>query len=530
MLLRVKEESPAEIAGFVRAARATMRAASDFAQRVDVDWSSYAGKGRQLPWFILSALLLARNGWRVFMHGAEAHTEGRIYTGAALRALGFPVARAWKTRRRIGRANFAYLSIDALSPRSPTCSNCARSSACGRPFIRSRACSIPSPRPHAARRLPSGLHGASTATPALLLGQPRLAVFRGEGGEIERRPNKPCDVMIAIEGQRRRRALAADDRRAAPGAGRGDGPWRVSVALWRGEIDDEYGEAAIVGTLAIALKTLAPRTRGRAEHAGQDAVARARPGPPRGGGLTHGAVSSVRRAQVVRQDDDRHRARRGAGGREGDGPDLQEGTGLYRPDVAQARKRSSLLQFRLQRADAVRDRRDLRPRRARRRHRPYRGRQGAARRRRCRGVGFERSAGEAVARPSSLSSTCAAWPAASRRSFTGTPRSTLRRALPASSSTRSDRNVRRPSSGSALERYTDIPVIGSVGRDDGVFVRERHLGLTTPGESPAATRSSPRRAAASDAASISTGSGGSQRAPLASRPRSSSPRLSRGRT
>ena len=28
------------------------------------------------------------------------------------------------------------------------------------------------------------------------------------------------------------------------------------AALWRGEIGDEYGEAAIVGTLAIALKAL----------------------------------------------------------------------------------------------------------------------------------------------------------------------------------------------------------------------------------------------------------------------------------
>jgi cobyrinic acid a,c-diamide synthase len=34
----------------------------------------------------------------------------------------------------------------------------------------------------------------------------------------------------------------------------------------------------------------------------------------------------------------------------------------------------------------------------------------------------------------------------------------------------------------ALERYTDIPVLGAVGRDQGIVVRERHLGLTTPGE------------------------------------------------
>jgi cobyrinic acid a,c-diamide synthase len=34
----------------------------------------------------------------------------------------------------------------------------------------------------------------------------------------------------------------------------------------------------------------------------------------------------------------------------------------------------------------------------------------------------------------------------------------------------------------ALENYTDIRVLGAIGRDDGLNVDERHLGLTTPGE------------------------------------------------
>ena len=34
----------------------------------------------------------------------------------------------------------------------------------------------------------------------------------------------------------------------------------------------------------------------------------------------------------------------------------------------------------------------------------------------------------------------------------------------------------------ALERYTDVPVIGAVGRDPGLLVPERHLGLITPEE------------------------------------------------
>ena len=87
MLLRLKEESPEEIAGFVRAARARLATTSP-APRVDIDWSSYAGKKRQLPWFLLAALRLASAGWRVMMQGGEGHTEGRLYTSQALRALG----------------------------------------------------------------------------------------------------------------------------------------------------------------------------------------------------------------------------------------------------------------------------------------------------------------------------------------------------------------------------------------------------------------------------------------------------------
>lgn len=34
----------------------------------------------------------------------------------------------------------------------------------------------------------------------------------------------------------------------------------------------------------------------------------------------------------------------------------------------------------------------------------------------------------------------------------------------------------------ALERYTDVPVLGAIGRDETLVVTERHLGLTTPAE------------------------------------------------
>ncbi len=255
MLLRVKEESPGEIAGFVRAARAPLTPSAG-APRVDLDWSSYAGKSRQLPWFILSALVLAQSGWRVFMHGAEAHTEGRIYTGEALRALGVPVSTSLdEAGRRLNKENFAYLPIDALSP--PIADMLAL-----RPILGLRSPVHTFTRmlnPFGASALLQGVFHPGYMRihrdAGLILGQPRLAVFRGEGGEIERRPSKPCDVMMAIEGAAldERWPPLIDDPRQPPDASM---DLTRLAALWRGAIEDEYGEAALVGTLAIALRAL----------------------------------------------------------------------------------------------------------------------------------------------------------------------------------------------------------------------------------------------------------------------------------
>jgi len=255
MLLRVKEESSAEIAGFVRAARATMRPPAN-APRVDVDWSSYAGKGRQLPWFILSALLLARNGWRVFMHGAEAHTEGRVYTGAALRALDIPVAASLdEAADALAARNFAYLPIDALSPKIAEMLELRPILGLRSPVHTFARMLNPFGAPCALQSVFHPGYMAIHRGAGVLLGQPRLAVFRGEGGEIERRPSKPTEVMMAIDGRSEdeRWPPMMTEPRQTPDESMDLARLR---ALWRGEILDEYGEAAVVGTLAIALRAL----------------------------------------------------------------------------------------------------------------------------------------------------------------------------------------------------------------------------------------------------------------------------------
>lgn len=275
MLLRVKEESPEEIAGFVRAARAQF-ALPDPVPDIDVDWSSYAGKRRQLPWFLLAALLLARNGTRIFMHGAEGHTPGRLYTRATLEALGLPIAATLaEASAHIAARNFAYMPLAALSPRLHEIIEL-------RPVMGLR-----SPVHTIARMLnpfgaPVMLQGifhpgymGIHQQAAIILGQPDMCVFRGEGGEIERRPTKLTEVRTVVDG-----IAGSDDwPPLLPDAVQPTDP-RMDIArleaVWSGEAEDPYAEGAITGTLAIALKALGRAAAPAAAQAAAEAMWRAR--------------------------------------------------------------------------------------------------------------------------------------------------------------------------------------------------------------------------------------------------------------
>ena len=115
MLMRVKEETSEELAGFVQAAKASFEI-PDCSITVDLDWSSYAGKRRHLPWFLLSALLLAENGTRVFMHGAGGHTEGRVYTHTVLTHLNMQCATSMdESLVQIKETNFIRCSCCNIS-------------------------------------------------------------------------------------------------------------------------------------------------------------------------------------------------------------------------------------------------------------------------------------------------------------------------------------------------------------------------------------------------------------------------------
>ena len=256
MLLRVKEETGEELAGFVDACRDEM-AAPEAALHADLDWSSYAGKKHQHPWFILSLLLLAEAGHRVLVHGADGHTPERLYTEPALRELGLPVAANWgEAGAQLDRFKFSYLPLrhfcqplheliqlrPLLGLRSPV-------NTLTRMLNPLRAPASIQSIFHPAY---ASLHQAADR----LLAQPRAMVFKGDSGEVELKPQADTRLHL-LAGSHSAELLVS---RVLHGRVEDVGQPAVAPlrALWRGTSDDAYGTAAVQGTAALALTLLRP--------------------------------------------------------------------------------------------------------------------------------------------------------------------------------------------------------------------------------------------------------------------------------
>jgi anthranilate phosphoribosyltransferase len=253
MLLRVKEEQPDELAGFARAVRERLPASG--ALSVDLDWSTYAGKRRHLPWFLLSALVLAGSGVRVFMHGAGGHTPGRLYVEDQLHLFGLKTAESWlDAELQIQQGHFCYASLDIISPvladiiqlrpvlglRSPVHTLCRMLNPLDAPY-----------------RIDGVFHpayGPMHQQTAKQLGQNNSVTIKGDGGEAEIRPDHDCVLQWVRNGEyedqiwpRQLTQRAVRESSLEP---------LDLLTLWRGASNHDYGEAAVLDTLSVCLKLL----------------------------------------------------------------------------------------------------------------------------------------------------------------------------------------------------------------------------------------------------------------------------------
>lgn len=254
LVLRQRGESAEELAGFVDAVRARIQIPGDMIAP-DIDWPSYADKHRQQPWFVLAALLLAKSGFRVFMHGIAGETEACAPVRPVLKALDITAAGSLsEAQTHLQASGFAYLGLEDLSPETEALFHL-------KPILGVRSVANTFARDlnplEAALSMVGIVH-----TPyrplhieALrLLRQHNAAVFKGVGGEAQRNPYKAATVAT-LEG-----GVPGEEEWPAPLDGEAF-LWREEdlsaarvAAVWRGELDHPAAEATIIATAAVALR------------------------------------------------------------------------------------------------------------------------------------------------------------------------------------------------------------------------------------------------------------------------------------
>ncbi|MCE8008184.1 glycosyl transferase family protein [Aestuariivita sp.] len=250
MLLRMKGETADEIAGFAT----TVQASLGPLPPVDLDWPSYAaGRSRGLPWFLMSAKLVALSGHRVLMHGWNGADPA---VRAGLTIAGIPVAKSiGAAAKDLDRGAITYLPLEILSP--PLLALLRLRDVLGlRSCINTVARMLnPAGAPASVQGVFHPAYRSLQADAARLLRWSSLTVIKGGGGEFERNPAKPATCLGLRAGTPWQAVSPASFTWARPSGDEPKDPARLR-RLWQGTSEDPFSEQVVLRTAELALDTL----------------------------------------------------------------------------------------------------------------------------------------------------------------------------------------------------------------------------------------------------------------------------------
>jgi anthranilate phosphoribosyltransferase len=116
MLMRVRGETTEEIAGMVAGLRRTVDKGWHSLE-VDIDWPVYAGKREQLPWLLLVAKLLAKQGIRLMLHGDSQALPHRRHVESCLASLNIACCTSSQMAKvALQSDNIVYVRAGDLAP------------------------------------------------------------------------------------------------------------------------------------------------------------------------------------------------------------------------------------------------------------------------------------------------------------------------------------------------------------------------------------------------------------------------------
>ena len=256
MLIRVREETPEEAAGFLKAIRQHMAQHHKIPNfHPDIDWGSYAGKRRQLPWFVLALMVLAQNGQTILLHGMTGNETGRLYTQTVVEQLGWPIANSLEqAAEQMQQHGLSYLDIHHFAPEVAELMALRDELGLRSPI-------------HTLARMLNPLQASLSVHGVFHKGYDQLhqqaasyledahtLAFCGDGGEAEVRPDRNTPVF----GVKHQPDTMLYDF-TLPKSYQSSDPTQKNldpnhlIAVWQGTTQDAYGEAAVIQTLSMVL-------------------------------------------------------------------------------------------------------------------------------------------------------------------------------------------------------------------------------------------------------------------------------------
>ncbi len=242
MLMRVKEETPEELAGFAQACTPLWQDLN-----ADIIWPSYAGKRRQPLWYLLSMQLIKDAGYSILIHGSHSHTQDRQFSTDLCEGFDINIATSHQTASSLlSQEQIAYLPCDVLHPEFQNW------------LMTKHTLGLRSPMntllrliaPQYSTGVQSVFHpnyGKTHQAACALIGKEAL-IMKGEGGEFEINPERTTQCIFTHR----------EEIEKVPGLqshfeGKHLEPNRQGlIDLWRDE-KDEYGLHATLRTTAVVL-------------------------------------------------------------------------------------------------------------------------------------------------------------------------------------------------------------------------------------------------------------------------------------
>ncbi|WP_169543483.1 glycosyl transferase family protein [Sneathiella aquimaris] len=259
LLLRRKGETGEELAGMTAAAREAFIGQPSLLPDVDYDWPSYADRHRQQPWFILAALLLADQGYKILMHGIEGYSDGLAPTRPGLDMLNVPMVSDFgKAAKAFETNNLVYIGLEKFCPAVQDLFEL-------RPLLGVRTAVNTFGRDLNPANAPYQMQGvfhppykAMHVDTARFLGQPKAMVFKGGGGEVMRNPMKPSRVDMLVGEVSHEIVWPALTTVTTYKWREEDLSPTQLKKMWNGSLSLPVPELGIIGTLAVALKMALP--------------------------------------------------------------------------------------------------------------------------------------------------------------------------------------------------------------------------------------------------------------------------------